>query len=88
MKDDDEITVKGDSKEVKKIMKLLKNRISARKCRQKKKEYYDTLETKVACLEKELEKYKNLNKQRNSVECLIEIVRNTINISLIIKRKK
>lgn len=70
------------------MMKLLKNRISARKCRQKKKEYYDSLETKVAGLEKELEKYKNLSKQRNSVESLMELVINLLIISLKTKKRR
>lgn len=52
----------------------MKNRISARKCRQKKKEYYDSLQDKVCNLEKELEKYKNLYKQKNSVNFLIDEV--------------
>lgn len=56
-------------------MKLLKNRISAKKCRLKKKEYYDNLENKVVKLEEELEKYKKLNKQKNSVDTLLEIVK-------------
>jgi len=66
---------KVEGKDMKKMMKLLKNRISARKCRQKKKEYYDSLEYRVSVLEEELEKYKLLNKQKNSVDSFVEIVK-------------
>jgi len=62
----------GEKGNVKKMMKLLKNRISARKCRQKKKQYYDSLEGKVEKLEKELEKYKAINKQKNLIDYLLE----------------
>jgi len=54
------------------MIKLLKNRISARKCRQKKKEYFNSLEGKVSELEIELEKYKNMNKQNNSLDFMMQ----------------
>ena len=56
------------------MVKQLKNRISARKCRQKRKIYFDSLENKIVNLEKELDKYKVLSKQRNSIENQIENV--------------
>ena len=70
----EDINPKGEQKDIRKTIKLLKNRISARKCRQKKREYYDHLQSKVANLEIELENYKILNQQKNSVNCLIEKV--------------
>jgi len=63
---------KEEPKDVRKMIKLMKNRISARKCRQKKKEYFDTLEEKVEKLEKELEKYKLLNQQKNMLDIMME----------------
>jgi len=63
---------KEDTKDVKQMLKLMKNRLSAKKCRQKKKEYYDSLESKVAGLEKELEKLKSINKQKNMLDFYME----------------
>jgi len=72
LKIEKEQSKKDEPKDVKKMIKLMKNRVSARKCRQKKKEYYDSLESKVKKLEKELEKYKTLNQQKNILDFQLE----------------
>ena len=48
--------------------KLLKNRLSARKCRQKKKKYIISLEEQVKIYKEEIEKYKKENEKKNYVE--------------------
>jgi hypothetical protein len=48
--------------------KLLKNRLSARKCRQKKKKYITNLEEQVKIYKEEIEKYKKENDKKNYVE--------------------
>jgi len=55
--------------------RLMKNRVSAKKCRQKKKLYLDDLEVKVKYLEKELEKYNS----QSSIEKLIDKLEKTEN---------
>jgi len=52
------VKVKRDSGNIKDLVKLYKNKISARKCRQKKKQYIDELENKINSLELELSKKK------------------------------
>lgn len=70
-------TVRGDEEvinEMRKEMRLMKNRLSARKCRQKKKNYVRTMEKKLAETEAELEKYKRIQKADYQTERIIDIV--------------
>ena len=61
--------------EMKKMMRLMKNRLSARKCRQKKKYYVEQMEEEILQLKIELEKYKNMEKKEKSLEGMIKAVR-------------
>jgi hypothetical protein len=61
--------------EMKKMMRLMKNRLSARKCRQKKKYYVEQMEEEILQLKNELEKYKNMEKKEKSLEGMIKAVR-------------
>lgn len=61
--------------EMKKMMRLMKNRLSARKCRQKKKFYVEQMEEEILQLKSELEKYKNMEKKEKSLEGMIKAVR-------------
>ncbi len=69
-----------DNKEIspniymKKIMKLMKNRLSARKCRQKKKIYMKNLEEEIVGLRSQLTKYKSLNSNEMKMEFFINEV--------------
>ena len=54
-------------------MRLYKNRLSAKKCRQKRKAYIEALEKKVDHLEQELANYENL-KRNNIMEVFLEEV--------------
>ena len=54
--------------------KQLKNRVSTRKCRHRSKIYTDSLKCKIGKLEKDLEKYKILSRQRNPIENFIQDV--------------
>jgi hypothetical protein len=53
---------------MKKMMRLLKNRLSAKKCRQKKKTYVETLEQKVAEMSQELNRLKQIEKEERGIE--------------------
>lgn len=70
-------TVKGGSSEtdsqndMKKMMRLMKNRLSARKCRQKKKSYVNTLEGELGNTQSELEKFRSIAKREKQVENVI-----------------
>ena len=55
-------------------IKLKKNRMAAKKSRQKRKIYIQNLEEKVKYLEHELENQKKLNEKQNRLEDLIELV--------------
>ena len=48
--------------------KLLKNRLSARKCRQKKKKYIISLEEQVKIYKEEIEKFKKEYEKKNHIE--------------------
>ena len=61
--------------EMKKMMRLMKNRLSARKCRQKKKIYVEQMEEEIHQLKSELEKYKNMERKEKSLEGMIKAVR-------------
>jgi uncharacterized protein YggL (DUF469 family) len=52
----------------------MKNRLSARKCRQKKKYYVDELENKLIQLQTELEGYKKIQKKEKYLENMISLV--------------
>ena len=58
-------------------IKLKKNRMAAKKSRQKRKIYIQNLEEKVKYLEQELENQKKINEKQNRMDDLIELV--TIN---------
>jgi hypothetical protein len=63
---------KGDPPvDLKKQIRLLKNRVSARKCRQKKKSYINNLEAQIKGLKEEVEKHKQINKKEKNLEILI-----------------
>ncbi len=57
-----------------KTMRLIKNRESARKCRQKKKNYINGLEKQIAHLKQELDKYKQIYKTEKNIESMISHV--------------
>ena len=59
--------------DIKKLVRLYKNRLSAKKCRQKRKAYIEALEKKVDRLEQELSNYENL-KRNNIMEVFLEEV--------------
>jgi len=59
--------------DIKKLVRLYKNRISAKKCRQKRKAYIEALEKKVDHLEQELANYENL-KKNNIMEVFLDEV--------------
>lgn len=61
---------------MKKMMKLMKNRLSARKCRQKKKSYVKGLEKEVKELREELNKYKAIQTNEMRMEYYIDQVKN------------
>ncbi len=69
-------TFKSDDShsEMRKMMRLMKNRLSARKCRQKKKYYVDELENKLIQLQTELEGYKKIQKKEKYLENMISLV--------------
>jgi hypothetical protein len=52
----------------------MKNRLSAKKCRQKKKSYVSDLETQVKELQDELVKYKKIERKDKSLETAINLV--------------
>lgn len=66
-----EITTNVD---MKKMMKLMKNRMSARKCRQKKNIYVRNLEEENSRLREELNKYKSIQTNNMKLEYYIEQV--------------
>jgi hypothetical protein len=78
--DDDKKTIfktfKGDDShdDMKKLMRLMKNRLSARKCRQKKKSYVVGLEKQIVNLKDEIEKYKQIFKSEKTMEHMINLV--------------
>ena len=61
--------------QMKKMMRQMKNRISARKCRQKKKIYVKQMEEEIADLKSKLVRYKNIEKKENRIENMIRSVR-------------
>jgi hypothetical protein len=61
--------------EMKKMMRLMKNRLSARKCRQKKKIYLGRLEQEMNELKSELERYKAMEKKEKNIENMIKMVK-------------
>jgi hypothetical protein len=73
-------TAKGEEIEsdnpndMKKMMRLMKNRLSARKCREKKKDYIKNMEYEINRLKSELDTYKNLQKKEKGLENLINLV--------------
>jgi hypothetical protein len=67
--DDDEITELDPI-----CVKLQKNRMAAKKSRQKRKVYIQNLEDKVKYLEGELENQKKVNEKQNRMDDLIEMV--------------
>ncbi len=60
--------------DIRKVMKLMKNRLSARKCRQKKKYYIKTLEKEIQSLREELNKYKSIKTNEMKLEYYIDQV--------------
>jgi hypothetical protein len=60
--------------DMKKMMKLMKNRLSARKCRQKKKHYIKNLEKEIHDLRDELNKYKSIQTNEMKLEYYIDQV--------------
>ncbi len=54
--------------------KLLKNRLSARKCRQKKKKYITNLEEQVKIYKEEIEHFKKENEKKNHIENYFNIL--------------
>jgi hypothetical protein len=60
---------------MKKQIRLMKNRISARKCRQKKKHYINNLENQIKHLKEDVEKYKQIMKKEKKMENLVFSVR-------------
>ena len=73
--DDDEINELDDPTEI----KLKKNRMAAKKSRQKRKIYIQNLEERVKQLEIELENQKKINEKQNRMDDLIELVLIKIN---------
>lgn len=70
-------TLKGNGQDtdMKKMMRLLKNRLSAKKCRQKKKSYVETLESQIKDLQDELDRYQEMEKKDRSLQSLINLVK-------------
>ena len=69
-------SLNDENMDMKKMMRLLKNRLSAKKCRQKKKSYVETLEIKLTEMTKELLKLKQIEKEENKIEVQILNVKN------------
>jgi hypothetical protein len=63
-----------DNSQMKKMMRLMKNRLSARKCRQKKKVYINALEKEICEMQLKLEKYQNIEKKEKQNENIFKIV--------------
>jgi hypothetical protein len=61
---------------LKKQIRLLKNRLSARKCRQKKKSYINGLEGQIRGLKDEIERLKQINKKEKNLEHMIHVLDN------------
>lgn len=59
---------------MKKMMKLMRNRVSARKCRQKKKSYVKNMEKEISELREELNKYKSIQANEMKLEYYIDKV--------------
>jgi hypothetical protein len=76
-------TIPGGEDEMRKMMKLMKNRLSARKCRQKKKTYIQLLEGDIEDLKKELEKYKHVYKKEKQMENVISLVNKYIDVYIL-----
>lgn len=57
------------------MMKLMKNRLSARKCRQNKKKYVKNLELEIRELREELNKYKSIQTNEMKLEYYIDQVK-------------
>lgn len=64
----------NSSVDMRKMMKLMKNRLSARKCRQKKKHYIKNLEKEIHDLREELNKYKSIQTNEMKLEYYIDQV--------------
>jgi hypothetical protein len=74
-------TLKGDGEspeDMRRMMRLMKNRLSARKCRQKKKNYMDDLNKKMEDTQKELDFYKKLVSKEKHIESMISGVINNL----------
>lgn len=70
-------TLKEDEEsfsDMKKLMRQMKNRISARRCREKKKNYMDEISKKLEECQGELKKYKDLQKNQKDFELLSLLV--------------
>jgi hypothetical protein len=61
--------------DMKKMMRLMKNRLSARKCRQKKKNYVNVIEKELQDTKDELDKYKRMYKREKQIENLMNLVK-------------
>jgi hypothetical protein len=59
-------------------IKLKKNRMAAKKSRQKRKVYIQNLEDRVKFLETELENQKKINEKQNRMDDLVEMVNNNL----------
>jgi hypothetical protein len=74
-------TFKGESEspeDMRRMMRLMKNRLSARKCRQKKKTYMDDLQKKMEDTQRELEFYKKLVSKEKHIESMMSGVINIL----------
>jgi len=60
---------------MRKMIKLMKNRMSARKCRQKKNNYVKNLQEENSQLREELNKYKLIQTNNMKLEYYIEQVK-------------
>ena len=60
---------------MRKMMKLMKNRLSARKCRQKKKHFIKNLEKEISGLKEELNKYKSIQTNEVKLEHYLDQVK-------------
>ena len=72
------------------MTKLMKNRICARKCRKKKKNYLKDLEVEIKDLREKLNKYKSIQMNEMRLEYYIDNVKFFIKffISFVTKKKK
>jgi hypothetical protein len=74
-------TLKGEGEspeDMRRMMRLMKNRLSARKCRQKKKNYMDDLHKKMEDTQNELDFYKKLVSKEKHIESMMSGVINNL----------